>query len=68
MPHAGSALGLLWFDHRDWVAIIRALLRPLSTRRVETPTERMAWLIVVASIPAGLLGLAVEHTFRTLTT
>ena len=67
MLHVGSALGLLWFYRRDWVQIIAAFLRTLAKRRIETPTERLAWLIVVASIPAGVLGLAFEHTFRTLT-
>jgi undecaprenyl-diphosphatase len=67
MLHVGSALGLLWFYRHDWVQIIAAFLRTLAKRRIETPTERLAWLIVVASIPAGVLGLAFEHTFRTLT-
>jgi undecaprenyl-diphosphatase len=65
--HVGSALGLLWFFRRDWVVIIRAFFATLSKRRAETPTERLAWLIIVASIPAGILGVALEHTFRTLT-
>ena len=67
MLHVGSALGLLWFYRREWVQSIAAFLRTLAKRRIETPTERLAWLIVVASIPAGVLGLAFEHAFRTLT-
>jgi undecaprenyl-diphosphatase len=67
MLHVGSALGLLWFFRREWVVIIRAFFRTLVKRRIETSTERLAWLIIVASIPAGVLGLAFEHTFRTLT-
>jgi undecaprenyl-diphosphatase len=67
MLHVGSALGLLWFFRREWVVIIRAFFRTLSKRRIETPTERLAWLIIVASVPAGILGVALEHTFRTLT-
>jgi undecaprenyl-diphosphatase len=67
MLHVGSALGLLAYYWRDWVAIVRAFFRTLATRRVTTPTERLAWLIIVASIPVGILGLAFEHTFRTLT-
>jgi undecaprenyl-diphosphatase len=38
----------------------------LRTRRVTTSTERLAWLIVVATIPVGITGLALEHSFRTL--
>jgi undecaprenyl-diphosphatase len=67
MLHVGSALGLLAFFWRDWVAIIRAFFRTLGKRRIDTPNERLAWLILVATIPAGILGLALEHTFRTLT-
>jgi undecaprenyl-diphosphatase len=67
MLHVGSALGLLAYFWRDWVEIVRAFLHTLATRRIETSTERLAWLIVVASIPAGILGLALEHQLRTLT-
>ncbi|HEY1451596.1 MAG TPA: undecaprenyl-diphosphate phosphatase [Solirubrobacteraceae bacterium] len=67
MLHVGSALGLLAFYWRDWLQIIAAFLRTLRTRRVETPTQRLAWLIVTASIPTGILGLAFEHPLRTLT-
>ncbi len=67
MLHVGSALGLLFFYRRDWVEIVRAFFHTLSTRRAETPTERLAWLIIVASIPAGILGIAFEHELRTLT-
>jgi undecaprenyl-diphosphatase len=67
MLHVGSALGLLFYYRRDWVQIVKAFLRTLATRRVETSTERLAWLIIVASIPAGIFGLAFEHQLRTLT-
>jgi undecaprenyl-diphosphatase len=62
--HVGSALGLLIYFWRDWVAIIKAWLHTLVTRRVETPYERLAWLIIVGSIPAGVLGVAFEHPLR----
>ena len=53
MLHVGSALGLLFYYRRDWVQIVRAFFHTLSTRRAQTRTERLAWLIIVASIPAG---------------
>jgi undecaprenyl-diphosphatase len=65
--HVGSALGLLAYFWRDWVAIVRAFFATLAKRRIETSTERLAWLIVLASIPAGIIGLALEHPLRTLT-
>jgi undecaprenyl-diphosphatase len=67
MLHVGSALGLLFYYRRDWVQIVGAFFKTLSTRRVQTPTERLAWLIVVASVPAGVFGIAFEHELRTIT-
>jgi undecaprenyl-diphosphatase len=67
MLHVGSALGLLFYYRRDWVEIIRAFFHTLGARRIETSTERLAWLIIVASVPAGIIGLALEHPLRTLT-
>jgi undecaprenyl-diphosphatase len=67
MLHVGSAIGLLIYFWRDWIALIRAFFATLGKRRVETPTERLAWLIVVASIPVGILGVALEHTARVAT-
>ena len=62
--HCASALALLWFYRRDWVRIIAGFFRSLAKRRIETSDERLAWLIVVATIPTGLLGLALERTLR----
>jgi len=67
MLHVGSALGLLAYYWRDWVEIVTAFLRTLRTRRIESSTERLAWLIIAANTPAGVIGLALEHQLRTLT-
>jgi undecaprenyl-diphosphatase len=67
MLHVGSALGLLFYYRRDWVQIVRGFFRTLGSRRIETSTERLAWLIIVASIPAGVLALALENQLRTIT-
>ncbi len=67
MLHVGSAIGLLVYFWRDWIEIIRAFFATLAKRRIETSTERLAWLIVCASIPTGILGLVLEHPARTAT-
>ena len=70
--HVASAVALLIFFRQDWIRVISALLRTLrpsiAARRVVTrdADERLAWLLVVATIPVGITGLALEHTFRTL--
>jgi undecaprenyl-diphosphatase len=65
--HVGSALGLLAYYWREWVRIVSAFFRTLAKRRIQTGTERLAWLIIAASIPTGVLGLIFEHQVRTLT-
>lgn len=64
--HVATALALFVFYWRDWVRIIGAVLRSLTTRSIESPDARFGWLLVVATIPAGLTGLIFEHVFRTL--
>jgi undecaprenyl-diphosphatase len=70
--HCATALALLWFFRADWVRIIRgllaSLLRSLRGRQlsIQEPDERLAWMIVLATIPVGLTGIALEHTFRTI--
>ena len=69
--HVATALALLWFFRTDWVRIVRGFVRSaprsLRGRRIDAadPDERLAWLIVVATIPVGVTGLAFEHLFRT---
>src|SRR5437764_1637004 len=64
--HVATAIALLIYFRADWVRIIGGFVRTLRTRRIETPDERMAWLLIVATIPAGLTGIALEHALRTL--
>jgi undecaprenyl-diphosphatase len=64
MLHVGSAVGLLIYFWRDWIAIIRAFFATLGKRAIETPTERLAWLIITATIPVGILGVVLEHPIR----
>ncbi|HVV37103.1 MAG TPA: undecaprenyl-diphosphate phosphatase [Acidimicrobiales bacterium] len=64
--HVGTALALLAYFWRDWRRIIAGFFRTLRTRRLETVDERMAWLLIVATIPAGLFGLVLERSLRTV--
>ena len=64
--HVATAIALLIFFWRDWVRIISAFFRSCRKRRVENSDERLAWLIVIATIPVGITGLLLEHVFRTL--
>jgi undecaprenyl-diphosphatase len=64
--HVATAIALLLYFRDQWVRIIRGFLVTLRTRRIETADQRLAWLLIVATIPAGIVGLAFEHVFRTV--
>jgi undecaprenyl-diphosphatase len=64
--HVATALALLVYFRRDWVRIIGGFGTSIRERRVETADQRLAWMIVLATIPVGLVGLVAEHPFRVL--
>ena len=63
--HVATAAALILFFWRDWVRIVRGLLTSIRDRRVENSDQRLAWMLVLATIPVGITGLLLEHTFRT---
>jgi undecaprenyl-diphosphatase len=71
--HVATATALLVYFWSDWRGIIAGFFRTIGqgARERKAPwsairsvDERMAWLLVVATIPAGITGLAFEHLFR----
>ena len=64
--HLATALVLLGFYIKTWVRVIRGLITSIVTRRVTSADQRLAWLLVVATIPVGIAGLVLEHPFRVL--
>jgi len=57
--HLATALVLIAFYWSTWVAIVAGLLRSLRTRHIspDDTNAKLGWLLVVATIPAGILGL-----------
>jgi len=62
--HVGTALALVGVFWKDWVRIVSAFFRSVAKRKVETSDERLAWLLVIATIPGGILGVLLEHELR----
>lgn len=63
--HVATAAALLVFFWRDWMRVLAGFVSSARHRRVQTADERLAWLIVAATIPVGLAGLLLEQLFRT---
>ena len=66
--HFGTALVLLAFYWREWVNIVVGLLRSLYLREIsESDTyAKLGWLLVIGTIPAGMLGLVLQTQLQTL--
>jgi undecaprenyl-diphosphatase len=66
--HLATALVLLFFFWRDWVRIVRGIGRSLRDRGIapDDADAKLGWLLVVGTIPAGILGLLLEHKLRSV--
>lgn len=74
--HVATAAAMIIYFWRDWVRIIGGfrtslghLLRPVpgtSRWQMRNSDEKLAWMIIIATIPVGITGLAGEHAFRVL--
>src|SRR5205085_11028905 len=64
--HLATAIVLLLFFWRDWVRIIKGMGRGRRARGIaeDDHDAKLGWLLVVGTIPAGLLGLLLEHPLR----
>jgi undecaprenyl-diphosphatase len=66
--HLATALVLLGFFWKDWVRIVTGIGRSLRDRQIapDDADAKLGWLLVIGTIPAGVLGLLLEHPLRSL--
>jgi len=60
--HFATALVLFCIYRRDWTRIIRGMFRSIAEREIAAtnPDARLGWLLVIATIPAGIAGVLFE--------
>src|SRR5580700_250308 len=61
--HVATAIAMIAFFWRDWLRIVRGFFSSLVERRVATPDQRLAWMIILGTIPVGIVGLLVQKEF-----
>ena len=59
--HLGTLVAVGAYFWSDIVRLVRAWLGSVGRRRIEAPDERVAWFVLVATIPAGIIGLVGEN-------
>jgi undecaprenyl-diphosphatase len=64
--HLATALVLLGFFRRDWARILKGMGRSLRDRGIDPADAdaKLGWLLVVGTIPAGIIGLLFQDTLR----
>jgi undecaprenyl pyrophosphate phosphatase UppP len=62
--HVATAAALIIYFRHDWARIVTGFVSSLRDRTIATAEQKLAWMIVLATIPVGLSGLALEHTSR----
>ena len=63
--HVGTAAALLAYFWRDWLTLVRAVLAGLASAEARKDARwRLAWLLVVGSLPAGIVGVVFEETIE----
>jgi undecaprenyl-diphosphatase len=66
--HLATAIVLFFFFLKEWKRILAGLFRSLQQREVrpDDADAKLGWLLVVGTIPAGVVGLLLEHPLRSL--
>lgn len=62
--HVATALALIVFYRDTWAGILRGYAQTVRLRRVEDADQKIGCLLLIATIPAGLAGLLLEHALR----
>jgi undecaprenyl-diphosphatase len=64
--HVATAAALVIFFWREWLRIIGGLFSSIRDRRIQTPDQKLGWMLVIATVPVGLVGVVADHAVRTL--
>jgi undecaprenyl-diphosphatase len=66
--HLATAIVLFFFFLNDWKRILSGIFRSLRERevRADDADAKLGWLLVIGTIPAGVVGLLLEHPLRSL--
>jgi undecaprenyl-diphosphatase len=63
--HFGTLIAVLWYFRQEWLALLRALVAIVATRRIATVEQKRAAFLIVATIPGGIFGLLLEKKAET---
>ena len=59
--HLGTFLALAFYFRRDIVELVVSFFEVVATRRLDSPARRLPFLIIIATVPAAIVGKMFEH-------
>lgn len=64
--HSATALVLLLFFLKDWIRVVSGFFRSIKERKIKESDSdaKLAWLLIVGTIPAGFVGLLLKHVIQ----
>ena len=62
--HMGTLLGALIYFRNDVARYAAAWFHSIAARRMSTPDERLAWALVVGTIPGAIIGALFENVIQ----
>src|SRR5260370_26731978 len=67
--HLGTSIALVIYFWRDWLQVIMSIFNSIKNAQIRKDSEEwVGWLIIIGCIPGGILGVALESTFKKLFT
>jgi undecaprenyl-diphosphatase len=64
--HVATAIAMIIYFWRDWVRIVRGFLTSLRDREARTPEQRLAWMIIIGTIPVGIVGVVAQKEVQAI--
>jgi undecaprenyl-diphosphatase len=62
--HVATAIAMIIYFWRDWLRIISGFFTSIAHRRIETVDQKLAWMIILATIPIGIVGALLQHAVQ----
>ena len=62
--HVATAIAMIIYFWQDWLRIVAGFFTSIAHRRIDTADQKLAWMIIFATIPVGIAGALLQHTVQ----
>lgn len=62
--HFATSIALIIFYWKIWYRVAKGFFGSIAKRKIDNPDARLAWLLIFATVPIGIIGITFESTLR----